>query len=386
VPQPEIRAELSPRIKCSSLRFKCNDLLYLNRGLPGSAVYDLSTVRHLLVSPYFLESDFIGEHELPPLLDAAKKEGLVILWVYISHCLYDETEIERYHAANEISKPLDSLTPSEQNRVLADVCRQIKAAATPKSPPQSQAEHDGLASAVSSYNCPTNGPLSSGPALGPVAQELLELIEQEPDFEKRGIVEILQEVEPGITHFFPRIQYAGSPVGMKTRLFRQAVGELVSAERIFPPETNPSTNTCTMSIRSSIRQMNPSKFQIESETSWRCGVGGPTIRIPAYAMAPAGAQRSSLGTERSAPRAIAFPARMALPFRLSIAPRKTFSSGSSNRSRRLLATSFGSNATELSQTSGATNRLRLTKAEDDSWFFKWDSDTERSEREQRQPA
>src|SRR5271165_5453534 len=26
-------------------RFKCNSLLYLNRGLPGSVVYDLSTVR-----------------------------------------------------------------------------------------------------------------------------------------------------------------------------------------------------------------------------------------------------------------------------------------------------------------------------------------------------
>jgi hypothetical protein len=45
VPQPEIRREISPRIKCSSLRFKCNGLLYLNRGLPGSAVYDLGTVR-----------------------------------------------------------------------------------------------------------------------------------------------------------------------------------------------------------------------------------------------------------------------------------------------------------------------------------------------------
>jgi hypothetical protein len=85
----------------------------------------------LLVSPYLLESDFIAEHELPPLLDAAKKEGLV-LWVYISHCLYDETEIEHYQAANEVSKPLDSLTPSEQNRVLADFCRKIKDAANPK--------------------------------------------------------------------------------------------------------------------------------------------------------------------------------------------------------------------------------------------------------------
>jgi hypothetical protein len=137
------------------------------------------------------------------------------------------------------------ITPSEQNRVLADVCRKIKSAATPKSP-QSHAEHDALASANSSYNRSPSGPLSSGPALGPVAKELLELIEQEPDSEKRGIVEILQEVEPGITRFFRRIQYSGlSSVGMKTRLFRQAIGELVSAERIFPPEFNPSTNTRT---------------------------------------------------------------------------------------------------------------------------------------------
>jgi hypothetical protein len=104
----------------------------------------------LLMSPYFLESDFIAEHELPPLLDAAKKEGLVILWVYISHCLYDETEIEHYQAANEISKPLDSLTPSEQNRVLVDVCRKIKAAATPKSRrrPKLNTMHSPLPSAA----------------------------------------------------------------------------------------------------------------------------------------------------------------------------------------------------------------------------------------------
>ena len=88
----------------------------------------------------------------------------MILWVYISHCLYDETEIEHYQAAHDISKPLDSLTPSEQNRVLADVCRKIKAAANPKSLAYAQAEHDALASRR--YNRPPSGPLSSGPALG----------------------------------------------------------------------------------------------------------------------------------------------------------------------------------------------------------------------------
>jgi hypothetical protein len=75
----------------------------------------------LLVSPNFLGSDFIADHELPPLLNAAEKEGLVILWVYLSSCLYDETEIKDYQAAHNISKPLDSLTPAEQGSVLTHV-------------------------------------------------------------------------------------------------------------------------------------------------------------------------------------------------------------------------------------------------------------------------
>jgi len=85
----------------------------------------------LLVSPEFLASDFIAEHELPPLLKAAEQQGLTILWVYISPCFYDHTEITNYQAAHEIAHPLDSLSPHEQNRVLLQVCREIEAAANP---------------------------------------------------------------------------------------------------------------------------------------------------------------------------------------------------------------------------------------------------------------
>jgi hypothetical protein len=82
----------------------------------------------LLVSDNFLASDFINRHELPPLLNAAKSEGVKILWVALSHCLYEETEIVDYQATNNPKHPLDSLSPSEQKQALANICRQMKEA------------------------------------------------------------------------------------------------------------------------------------------------------------------------------------------------------------------------------------------------------------------
>jgi hypothetical protein len=82
----------------------------------------------LLVSPDFLASDFIANHELPPLLKASAKEGLSILWIAVSYSLYEETPISEYQAAHDSSRPLDSLSPSEQNRVLSIICLKIKEA------------------------------------------------------------------------------------------------------------------------------------------------------------------------------------------------------------------------------------------------------------------
>ncbi|MDX2215357.1 MAG: hypothetical protein SFY66_18990 [Oculatellaceae cyanobacterium bins.114] len=81
-----------------------------------------------LVSPDFLNSDFIHENELPPLLKAAEQEGLAIAWVLLSHCLYETSKIVEYQAAHDVAHPLDSLSPSEQNKVLAEICRKIQEA------------------------------------------------------------------------------------------------------------------------------------------------------------------------------------------------------------------------------------------------------------------
>ena len=83
----------------------------------------------LMVSPDFLDSEFIDKHELPPLLKASEEEGLTIIWVCISACFYEETEIGEYQAAHDISKPLDSLNQAELNQVLKNIGKKIKEAA-----------------------------------------------------------------------------------------------------------------------------------------------------------------------------------------------------------------------------------------------------------------
>lgn len=81
----------------------------------------------MLVSMNFLESDFIDKHELPPLLDAAQKEGLRILLVVVGHSLFEETELGRYQAVNDPSRPLASISGANREREIVRICREIRA-------------------------------------------------------------------------------------------------------------------------------------------------------------------------------------------------------------------------------------------------------------------
>jgi nucleoside phosphorylase len=80
----------------------------------------------LLVSPAFLASRFIAEEELPHLLEAAKSEGVAILWVPVRSSSFQVTPIADYQAAHSPDKPLASLPPAARDKALVKVCELIQ--------------------------------------------------------------------------------------------------------------------------------------------------------------------------------------------------------------------------------------------------------------------
>ena len=110
---------------------------------------ETANVALLLVSPDFLDSDFIAEREVPRILEANQTEGVTVLCVALSHCLYEDTKIADYQWANDPNTPLDGLSAADQNRVLKNVCQEIaRAVAAPVVSPLPDSD-DELGPAVS---------------------------------------------------------------------------------------------------------------------------------------------------------------------------------------------------------------------------------------------
>jgi len=94
-----------------------------------------SKVALLLVSARFLASDFIIEYELP-LLDKARADGLTVLWVAVSHCMYQYTDLAEEQALYDPANALASLSPTKLNQAMVRICKRIKTAMD--AAPQSQ--------------------------------------------------------------------------------------------------------------------------------------------------------------------------------------------------------------------------------------------------------
>ena len=82
----------------------------------------------LLVTPSFLASHFIAERELPPLLEAAEKEGVTIFWIAVRASNYGETPIAKYQAANDPARPLKTLSAARRDQEWVNISRKLLAA------------------------------------------------------------------------------------------------------------------------------------------------------------------------------------------------------------------------------------------------------------------
>lgn len=77
-----------------------------------------AAVAILLVSADFLASDFIQNEELPPLLDAAQKEGVKILSFILKPCAFTSfTSLSQYQAVNDPEKSLISLDEAQKEQL-----------------------------------------------------------------------------------------------------------------------------------------------------------------------------------------------------------------------------------------------------------------------------
>lgn len=71
----------------------------------------------LLVSADFLASDLILGNELPPLLKAATKEGLIIMPVIIGYCAFSFSSLSQYQTINDPNQPLNSIPEGQVDEV-----------------------------------------------------------------------------------------------------------------------------------------------------------------------------------------------------------------------------------------------------------------------------
>lgn len=83
----------------------------------------------LLVSPDFLASDFITDHELPKLFEGRTRGQKSIITVFVAHTSISlHPEISEFQAINPPNKPLSAISKAESERVLVNVAEEVRKA------------------------------------------------------------------------------------------------------------------------------------------------------------------------------------------------------------------------------------------------------------------
>ena len=88
-----------------------------------------ASVAVLLVTPDFLASDFIREHELDPILKEVERGRTRLVWIPIRASAFRQTRLKEYQAVIPPDKPLASMEESDQDEAWVTICEAIETAA-----------------------------------------------------------------------------------------------------------------------------------------------------------------------------------------------------------------------------------------------------------------
>jgi len=89
---------------------------------------DQANLAILLVSPAFLESEFIRTHELSPLLNKAGRGELKLIWIPIHFSTYKHTNIAKYQPVWDPDRPLGILSKAKADQafvIIADAIEKV---------------------------------------------------------------------------------------------------------------------------------------------------------------------------------------------------------------------------------------------------------------------
>ncbi len=85
----------------------------------------------LLVSADFLASEFIASDEVPPLLEAAEREGTLIVPVILSPSSFLRSKLARYQTLNSPADPLIDMPRGKQEDIWAKLAEYVADTLTP---------------------------------------------------------------------------------------------------------------------------------------------------------------------------------------------------------------------------------------------------------------
>ena len=63
--------------------------------------------------------------ELPKILQRSSDEGTLVIPIILSHCMFEESNLSQFQAANNPQEPLSNLSDAEVDKVFVDLLRQL---------------------------------------------------------------------------------------------------------------------------------------------------------------------------------------------------------------------------------------------------------------------